>query len=81
MVKLTSRRIFRYGEAQVFLQSTKSQSRNPLKTIPLIFLQMTALYLQNHTSVLLTLKFSEFSMRITVLNCFHNALLMIQANV
>ena len=28
---------------------------------------MTALYLQNHTSVLLTLTFSEFSMRITVL--------------
>ena len=28
---------------------------------------MTALYLQNHTSVLLTLKFPEFSMRIILL--------------
>ena len=35
MVKFTPRRIFRYGEFQVFLQSTKSQSRNPLRTLPL----------------------------------------------
>ena len=75
MVKLTPKRIFCFGESQVFLQSTKSQSRKPLSTLPLkssskLLLFIFKIILQCYLSWNVKLTFSEFSNAFTLLKLF-----------